>query len=107
MMKMLMMKIFFDTGAKFGCDEEACGDLLQVAAELRLCVVGVSFHVGSGCREAGAFLRAIRMARRVFDVAEAMGFNMTLLDIGGGFPGDALDDLDNVNKKKSFWLLLC
>jgi ornithine decarboxylase len=30
---------------------------------------------------------AIQQAREVFDLAADMGFNMTLLDIGGGYPG--------------------
>ena len=46
-----------------------------------------SFHVGSGCEEANAFAAAIQEAREVFDQAVEMGFNMELLDIGGGFPG--------------------
>lgn len=46
-----------------------------------------SFHVGSGCEEAEAFAVAIQQARNVFDLAIDMGFDMTLLDIGGGFPG--------------------
>lgn len=43
--------------------------------------------MGSGCEEAEAFAVAIQQARTVFDLALDMGFNMTLLDIGGGFPG--------------------
>ena len=46
-----------------------------------------SFHVGSGCTNAVAFSSAVEAAREVFDTAEVLGFHMTLLDIGGGFPG--------------------
>ena len=46
-----------------------------------------SFHVGSGCEEANAFGVAIQQARDVFDAGQQLGFNMQLLDIGGGFPG--------------------
>merc|ERR1719291_532965 len=46
-------------------------------------VIGVSFHVGSGCSEHGA----LKSARAAFDVAERLGFQPSLLDIGGGFPG--------------------
>ena len=48
-----------------------------------------SFHVGSGCEEAGAFTVAVQQARQAFDEALELGFNMTMLDIGGGFPGQA------------------
>lgn len=46
-----------------------------------------SFHVGSGCEEANAFGVAIQQAREVFDKGLQLGFDMKLLDIGGGFPG--------------------
>jgi len=76
-------------GIKYGCDPIAEGpDLLTLARDLGLNVVGVSFHVGSGCKEPAAFRRAISLARDLFDMGTELGFNMTLLDIGGGFPGD-------------------
>lgn len=48
-------------------------------------VVGVSFHVGSGCQNVGVYGEAITNARAVFDLAEEFGYTMSLLDIGGGF----------------------
>jgi len=47
----------------------------------------VSFHVGSGCYSADGYINTIKMAKRVFEKAEERGFNMKLLDIGGGWPG--------------------
>jgi ornithine decarboxylase len=47
----------------------------------------VSFHVGSGNSSDTAYYNALKDARDIFDRAEAMGFKMDLLDIGGGFPG--------------------
>ncbi|WAR22749.1 DCOR-like protein [Mya arenaria] len=49
--------------------------------------ISLSFHVGSGCEEPEAFSVAIQQARVVFDQGLDLGFPMTLLDIGGGFPG--------------------
>uniref|UniRef100_A0A8C7XHB2 ornithine decarboxylase n=1 Tax=Oryzias sinensis TaxID=183150 RepID=A0A8C7XHB2_9TELE len=72
---------------KFGAPIKACRGLLERAKELGLDVVGVSFHVGSGCTDAGTFVKAIADARCVFDMGEELGFQMDLLDIGGGFPG--------------------
>ena len=46
-----------------------------------------SFHVGSGCQDANAFVKALKNARMLFDYAETVGYHFTLLDIGGGFPG--------------------
>uniref|UniRef100_A0A3Q3GPB7 ornithine decarboxylase n=1 Tax=Labrus bergylta TaxID=56723 RepID=A0A3Q3GPB7_9LABR len=72
---------------KFGAQLETVDKLLECAGELGLEVIGVSFHVGSGCTECGAFKQAIADARQVFDIANLMGFQMRLLDIGGGFSG--------------------
>lgn len=74
-------------GMKFGCDVEDVSHLLNIAKELGLNVVGVSFHVGSGCQDSSAFTKAVASARQVFDIAADIGYNFELLDIGGGFPG--------------------
>jgi len=80
-------KVQCQLGNKFGCQVKDARKLLSVAKELNLNVVGVSFHVGSGCYDAGAFAAAVRLSRVVFDIGADMGFDFTLLDIGGGFPG--------------------
>jgi len=74
-------------GIKYGAPLKQCRHLLKVAQDLGLNVVGVSFHVGSGCYDAGAFATAVLSARSVFDLAGQYGFDFKLLDIGGGFPG--------------------
>jgi ornithine decarboxylase len=74
-------------GMKFGCHPKKVPQLLRVARQLGVDVVGVSFHVGSGCYDAMAYSAAVASARTVFGLAEAEGFKFTLLDIGGGFPG--------------------
>ncbi|KAI6646341.1 Ornithine decarboxylase [Oopsacas minuta] len=71
---------------KFGCPLSSIPELLQLASQLGLRVVGVSFHVGSGCMDAEVFRTAIRDARKVFDSGLNYGYRFTLLDIGGGFP---------------------
>ncbi|KAF6250834.1 pyridoxal-dependent decarboxylase [Scenedesmus sp. NREL 46B-D3] len=53
--------------------------------QTRNLVVGVSFHVGSGCQNVGVYADAIAAAREAFDIAATYGFNMELLDVGGGF----------------------
>lgn len=51
-----------------------------------------SFHVGSGCLDENAFADAVIRARKAFDIGQEMGFNFTLLDVGGGFPGADVQD---------------
>lgn len=83
-------------GIKFGVLPEDTGALLATAKALELNVVGVSFHVGSGCREPTVFRRAIASARKVFNEAKDLGFKPDLLDIGGGFPGARNNPLDEI-----------
>lgn len=74
-------------GMKYGCHPKHATKLLRVAKALDLDVVGVSFHVGSGCYDATAFSAAVASSRTVFDMAKDVGYHFDLLDIGGGFPG--------------------
>ncbi|KAI8600461.1 ornithine decarboxylase [Dissophora ornata] len=73
-------------GLKFGAPLDTTGFLLATAQELGLNVIGISFHVGSGCFDANAFGEAVIRARRVFDQAKDYGFAFNFLDVGGGFP---------------------
>ena len=74
---------------KFGCPVEEAPKLLKVAKSLGLTVAGVSFHVGSGCGDADAYVTALSDAQLVFAAGEALGMPpMHIVDIGGGFPGD-------------------
>lgn len=34
-----------------------------------------------------AYISALKQSKETFNIARKFGFNMTLLDIGGGFPG--------------------
>lgn len=84
-------------GMKFGCDPiTEAPKLLRLARSLEMDVVGVSFHVGSGCREPDVFRRAIAAAGEIFAYAAVLGYNFNLLDIGGGYPGDHGTSIDEV-----------
>ncbi|KAG6332299.1 hypothetical protein ID866_6794 [Astraeus odoratus] len=72
-------------GIKFGAALEVVPTLLQKARELGLDVIGVSFHVGSGCYDPTVYGDAIKRAREVFDMGQRVGYRFTVLDIGGGF----------------------
>lgn len=76
-------------GAKYGAEMEECENLLIVARNLGLQVVGVAFHVGSGATDSSSFAEGIAQARNVFDMAKTLGMpSLRLLDIGGGFVSD-------------------
>ncbi len=72
-------------GLKFGAPLVTVPALLAKARELKLDVIGVSFHVGSGCYDSNAFADAVLRARAAFDMGREAGYRFTLLDVGGGF----------------------
>lgn len=73
--------------SKFGCSVEDAKTLLEKAKSLELDIIGVSFHVGSRCNDPNTYISSIRDAREIFKMGESLGMKMTLLDVGGGFPG--------------------
>eukprot|EP01063_Lacrimia_lanifica_P009924 TRINITY_DN1674_c0_g1_i1.p1 TRINITY_DN1674_c0_g1~~TRINITY_DN1674_c0_g1_i1.p1 ORF type:complete len:441 (+),score=186.62 TRINITY_DN1674_c0_g1_i1:245-1567(+) len=81
-------KSICEFSSKYGAQLDLCPRLIDLCKELDLDLVGVSFHIGSGCGDVSAFAQSVRDARMVFDLATQRGFTMNLLDIGGGFPGD-------------------
>lgn len=72
-------------GIKFGAPLATVPKLLAKARELELDVVGVSFHVGSGCFDPEAYRDALYRSRKAFDMGREHGYTFDLLDIGGGF----------------------
>ncbi|XWX00341.1 hypothetical protein V2A60_008361 [Cordyceps javanica] len=72
---------------KFGAPMDTTDTLLALAKELRLNVVGVSFHVGSGSSDPMAYYHAVKDAHVVFQQAANHGFHLRTLDVGGGFSG--------------------
>jgi len=72
---------------KFGCKLGDVEELLKIVTTLKLDVVGISFHVGSGCSSAENFYKAIQDCRTATDTATALGIQIETIDIGGGFPG--------------------
>jgi len=81
-------------GYKFGARKDDAIALIAACVELKAKLVGISFHVGSGCYSPVAFIDTLHRAREMFNEAEKYGLNLTLLDIGGGFPGDDEGTID-------------
>jgi ornithine decarboxylase len=79
-----------DLSRKFGCDPEAVSGLLRLAAELRIKIDGLSFHVGSQAAGPAMFVAAIARCGELLQMAVQMGHAPGILDIGGGFPVDYL-----------------
>ena len=71
---------------KFGCDRDTALRLLALARDLGLDPVGFSFHVGSQTRRAEMWEATLDRLGETWDAARAAGHQLTLLNIGGGFP---------------------
>uniref|UniRef100_A0A3P9K985 Antizyme inhibitor 1b n=2 Tax=Oryzias TaxID=8089 RepID=A0A3P9K985_ORYLA len=72
----------------FGFSLKNCRHLLEKAKDLGIDVVGAAFHIPSSCEDLQpAYTHALSDARCVFDMGLDLGFNMHILDIGGGFTG--------------------
>ncbi|MCK8484751.1 type III PLP-dependent enzyme [Aliiroseovarius sp. S2029] len=79
---------------KFGCDRNMAIALLGRAKELGLNPVGFSFHVGSQTRQAKMWAPTLNVMAEIWRSARAAGHDLSVLNIGGGFPafyGDAID----------------
>ncbi|KAL4910955.1 hypothetical protein BDW74DRAFT_164660 [Aspergillus multicolor] len=81
---------------KFGASMDVARRLLELAHELELKIVGVSFHVGSGAEDPKAFLKAVQDARLIFDQAAEIGHELHTLDVGGGFTGETFEKFAGV-----------
>lgn len=71
---------------KFGVDGETALELCDLARDLGLQMIGLSFHVGSQCLKVANWVNAIRACGDVWREAAARGHQFYFLDIGGGFP---------------------
>ncbi|AET38731.1 ornithine decarboxylase SPE1 Ecym_3237 [Eremothecium cymbalariae DBVPG len=72
---------------KYGCALSDVDSLLLKVKELKLNLVGVCFHVGSGASDLSCIFKAVKDARYVFDrAADRFGLPpLRILDVGGGF----------------------
>ncbi|MFL4468585.1 type III PLP-dependent enzyme [Tateyamaria armeniaca] len=79
---------------KFGCARDKALALLGLAVALGLKPRGFSFHVGSQTRFAQMWGPTLDQIAQVWTEARDAGFDLDLLNIGGGFPafyGDAIE----------------
>jgi ornithine decarboxylase len=80
-------------GEKFGASPSRFLSLIELAVELGLRIVGVSFHCGSGNHDPTAYQVAIELAGEAMEIVDrvqqqaGIEDKCWLLDIGGGYPG--------------------
>jgi ornithine decarboxylase len=71
---------------KFGAGAAEAREIVATAAKIGADLAGVTFHVGSQCRNPENWRVGIEKSRAVFDAMLKAGLKPRLLDIGGGFP---------------------
>ncbi len=81
---------------KFGCEPGMAVDVLEHALRVGLEPYGVSFHVGSQQRNQHAWDRALASAAAVFKECGERGINLSMVNLGGGFPTKYLKNVPSV-----------
>lgn len=75
-----------EMNSKFGAVTADAQKLINYTFEIGLKVDGLSFHVGSQCTNFNNFTEALAITSEIFYDARKKGFNLNIVDIGGGFP---------------------
>jgi ornithine decarboxylase len=81
---------------KFGCEPAMAADVLEHAHRLGLEPHGVSFHVGSQQKNQHAWDRALASAAAIFRECGERGINLSMVNLGGGFPTKYLKNVPTV-----------
>jgi ornithine decarboxylase len=71
---------------KFGAGAGEAREIVAAAVKLGADLAGVTFHVGSQCRNPENWRVALEKARALFDLMAKAGLKPRLLNIGGGYP---------------------
>jgi ornithine decarboxylase len=71
---------------KFGAGVGETREIIATAARLGADLAGITFHVGSQCRNPENWRVGLEKARTLFDSMAKAGLRPRLVDIGGGFP---------------------
>jgi ornithine decarboxylase len=71
---------------KFGAEPTEAEEIVKAAVEIGADLAGVTFHVGSQCRNPENWRVGIENAKRLFRSMRLQGLRPRLLNIGGGYP---------------------
>lgn len=91
-----------ELSSKFGANSGESVDLIEAAHKAGLVVEGLSFHVGSQTTNYENYIQAINLSASIFAESKQRGYQLKLLDIGGGFPApydQDVEPLKNMAKK--------
>jgi ornithine decarboxylase len=75
-----------EMASKFGAEPGDASALIKATFDLGLKVEGLSFHVGSQCTNFENYMSALNITSSIFNEARQNGYDLDIIDIGGGFP---------------------
>lgn len=75
-----------EMSSKFGIEPGDAYNLVKQAFDIGLVVEGLSFHVGSQCTNFDNYSAAMTITAEIFNDSRKKGYNLKIVDIGGGFP---------------------
>jgi ornithine decarboxylase len=81
---------------KFGAYPAEVDAIMAEAVRLEADLAGVTFHVGSQCRNPENWRVGIESAKRVMRKMRLMGLNPRLLNLGGGYPVQHTKDIPSI-----------
>lgn len=71
--------------SKFGFDKKSVTGLARYAKSSGIPMKGISFHVGSGCKDPNQYKLAVNTSLQAIKDLKENGHDADILDIGGGF----------------------
>lgn len=77
--------------AKFGLEVDQVKSLARYAQKKNQKIDGLSFHVGSGCKDPEQYRKALDHVKIALGLLENSGHSPTIVDIGGGFMTEGFD----------------
>jgi len=75
-----------EMSSKFGAEPGDAARLIREAHDAGLTVEGLSFHVGSQCTNFDNYTAALTITSEILNDSRGKGYDMKIVDIGGGFP---------------------
>ncbi|PKL49639.1 MAG: type III PLP-dependent enzyme [Planctomycetes bacterium HGW-Planctomycetes-1] len=75
-----------EMSSKFGAEPADAAALIKKVFDSGLAVEGLSFHVGSQCTNFDNYATALQITAEIFNDARKKGYELKIIDIGGGFP---------------------
>jgi ornithine decarboxylase len=83
---------------KFGIGDDELDGIVAEAARCKADLAGVTFHVGSQCRNPDNWRAGIQGAKRAFKKMRLAGLKPRLLNLGGGYPVRYVKPIPSIEK---------